>query len=84
MLSLTPSSGTTGGLVGYGIAVLMVTIAGVVTWAMRPSPSAPPMAKYHRAGFLSEPFTREMLVDCIREYLRVVPAERRWRGEKSV
>ena len=34
MLSLTPSSGTTRGLVGYGIAVLVVAIAGVVTWPL--------------------------------------------------
>ncbi len=41
MLSLTPSSGTTRGLVGYGIAVLVVAIAGLVTWAIYPwlSPS---------------------------------------------
>jgi len=41
MLSLTPSSGTTRGLVGYGIAVLAVAIAGLVTWAIYPwlSPS---------------------------------------------
>ena len=41
MLSLTPSSGTTRGLVGYGIAVLVVAIAGIVTWAIYPwlSPS---------------------------------------------
>jgi len=38
-------------------------------------------AKYHGAGFLSEPFTREALVDCVREHLGVhprrAPAERR-------
>lgn len=49
-----------------------------------PDPALAREAKYHGAGFLSEPFTREMLVDCIREHLRIVPAERRWRGEKSV
>jgi signal transduction histidine kinase len=36
MRSLTPSSGTTGGLVGYGFAVLAVAVAALVTWAIYP------------------------------------------------